>query len=434
MAASPLIWCAIALGVFFRLAFLGSDSLWLDEAYSVTVVLQHSARDIWHGAVDPNHPPLFFIILRGALRLLGTSEVAARLPSALASLASLALTYVLGRRLGMSREASVVGVALLALAPLDIWYAQEARMYAMVTTSALLVAVSLTFTGWMGAGFTALSLAAGLYVDFTMVPLALAILSLWLVRWWQGDRGLARLAGVSVAYVAAWCAFYPRWGHFTQVMNRIDTVPLFVRLRESAGLDLPSGTPALVLVAFAVVLVGVAGAVASRAFTSSPGRRSWAWAVWFLFVVSTIAAVVPRAYSVKQFAATGWPFVILFVAWTLAEARRLHRPRLLVAIGVSMLSAVLTVATPRADWRGVAAHLNSRSDRTEAVWLDPPWNRYAYDYYSSAAPAGHGDICMVAERFGRTPPTSGSEAWLDQHLRLVDSTDFWRLQVRCYSR
>ena len=433
MAVSSLLWGAIALGVFLRLAFLGSDSLWLDEAYSVTVVLQHSTREIWDGAVDPNHPPLFFIVLRGALRLLGTSEMSARLPSALASLASLVLTYVLGRRVGLSREASVVAVVLLALAPLDIWYAQEARMYAMVTTSALLLAVSLTFTGWIGAVFTSVALGVGLYVDFTMVPLALALLSLWLVRWWHGDRSLGRLFWVGVAYVAAWFAFYPRWGHFMQVLNRIDTVPLFVRLRESAGLDLPSGAPALVLVALAVVTVGLVGASVRAAFTSSHAR-TLGWAVLLVFAASTIAAVVPRAYSAKQFAVTGWPFVILFVAWTLVESGRLSRLRISIAIGVSLVSAVLTVATPRADWRGVAAYLNGRSDRTETVLLDPQWNRYAYDYYSSVAPAGTGDICIVAERFGRTPPTSVTEARLDQQLRLVEATDFWRLQVRCYSR
>src|SRR5207248_1072418 len=161
-------------------------------------------------------------------------------------------------------------------------------------------------------------------------------------------------------------------------------------------------------------------------------------------------------YSAKQFLSTGWPLVGIVVAWTLVdgqeddgEASRGRSARLPAAICVSIVAAVVTVATQRADWRGTVQYLNARTDRTNAVWIDPPWNAMAYDFYHPAIAAttngsqttgsngrrsaDSGDVCLVAERFGATPPTSASEAWLDQHFHLADTRSVARLQVRCYT-
>ena len=72
----------------------------------------------------------------------------------------------------------------------------------------------------------------------------------------------------------------------------------------------------------------------------------------------------------------------------------------------------------------------------------------AYDFYhptlvaetnllqSAEAATGRlgnrGDLCFVAERFGNPAPTSPSEAFLDQHLALVETVSLARLEVRCY--
>lgn len=461
MSLNPRLATAlIASGIGLRLGFLGADSFWLDEAYSVVAVQGHSALEVWRTSVDPNHPPLFFVVLQAALHLPGTPETTARLPSALASVSSLGLLFVLGRRLGLSRGAAVSALVLLALSPVDIWYAQEARMYAMVAAFALAFAVALTIDSWTGAVVASLALTGGLYADFTALPLSAALVSLWLVRWWHTDRRSTRLAQVVTACAVAWLAFQPRWAHLGQVLGRIDTVPLFVRARESFGFHLAPGAPALGLVVLLALAAGLAAALAWRVLSTSRSRACWSWTVFAGFTVATALLAVPRAYSAKQFLATGWPFVVMVVAWTLtdgdpADTRgrvppTLKRLRLPLAIAVSLIASVVAVGTPRADWRGVVAHLNGRQPRPEVVWLDPAWNAYAYQYYRPAvgwvaspvgidlavrdlaAPAG--EVCIVAQRFGQPAPSSPTEAWLDHHLWLVDAVAFARLQLRCYRR
>jgi uncharacterized membrane protein len=448
----------IAGGVVLRLAFLGVDSFWLDEAYSVSNVLPHSVAEIWHTSVDPNHPSLYFVALRVALRAGGVSETIARMPSALASLCSLALVYVLARRLGMSTRAGLGAVVLMAFAPVDVWYAQEARMYAMVATAALAFAVALTVDSWPGPVLAGTALTIGLYVDFTTVALAANITTLWLVWWWHGRQRWSRLAGVAAAWIGAWLAFLPEWHHLGEVLRRIDTVPLLVNLHHWSGLSITPGFPAIVVVTLIAALAAIGTAVAWSALRSEDTRRTWVSFVWIAFVGSTLAVTVPRGYSLKQFLATGWPFVVLVVAWTLTDALEISTPaaslsvrrswQLSSAVVVSIMAAMITIATPRADWRGAVRYLNQRTVRTAGVWIDPPWNTVAYDFYHPTLVAGtnlslspeaaterlgnRGDVCLVAERFGGPPPTSRSEAWLDQHLALVETVRLARLEVRCY--
>jgi 4-amino-4-deoxy-L-arabinose transferase-like glycosyltransferase len=458
LLAAGVVAALITGAIVLRFASLGADSFWLDEAYSVTSVLQHSARDNWQTSVDPNHPPLYFVVLWFTLHFGGVSEAVARLPSAVASVCNLALVFVLARRLGSSIEAAVWAVLLMAFAPLDVWYAQEARMYALVTTTALVFAIGLAIDSWRGAALAAAALTLGLYVDFTMVALSAILVSLWLVRWWHTGRAVRELGLVALAMMAGWLLFSPEWSHLGEVLRRIDTVPLLVNVRRWFGVRITPGPSAVAVVTLIATAAAAVTAAVWRALRHDRFERAWVWLVWAGLVGSTVVFAVPRGYSAKQFLATGWPFVVLIVAWSLTDGRRVRRPgarslvsrlRLPAALAVSIGAAIVTIATPRADWRGAVSYLNQRAGRTAAVWLDPPWNTIPYDFYqptfvpgtnllqsaeSSSGRFGNGrDVCLVAERFGNRPPTSPSEAWFDQHLKLVESVALARLEVRCYA-
>jgi uncharacterized membrane protein len=434
----------IAVGVLVRLLFLGSDSIWLDEAFSIALSLRHTSGELLAGALDTRHPPLYYIVLRGALLAGGSSEVVARLPSALASVCSLPLLFVLARRLCMSHVTALTAVVLLALAPLEIWYAQDARMYALLTMTAILFAIGLTLNSIEGLVLTALALAAGLYLDFTMVPLSLALTGVWLVWWFNDGRSTSHLTKVIAASVLGWLSFRPLWGQLATVFNHLGGVTFFTRFGEATGLRIASATSAAIILA--VASLGVVAAAAAL-WSALRNERAASWlrpAIAVLFILVTAALAVPRFYSAKQILVTGWPFVVLLAAWAMNPFERRHGTTahlLAAAVAVSLAAAVFVAATPRADWRGVVAHMNGHDPRQTAVVLDPSWNAIAYGHYSPRIRAAGavpplpdaGDVCLVAERFGHAPPTSPSEAWLDEHWRLVNRTGFARLEVRCYA-
>ena len=131
-------WLALAvvflIGLALRLWGLGQESLWADEFYTLLTASQPSFGAVMDRVVriEP-HPPLYFLIMHAWLALAGTSDVALRLPSALAGALTVPLLFLLMRLLFPSRPgAAGVGAGLLALSPMHIWYSQEARAYALV--------------------------------------------------------------------------------------------------------------------------------------------------------------------------------------------------------------------------------------------------------------------------------------------------------------
>jgi 4-amino-4-deoxy-L-arabinose transferase-like glycosyltransferase len=130
--------CLILLLAFaLRVYRLDAYALWWDESLS----LYRSTRDL--GTVLANTiliqnvlttdtiPQGYFLLLNLLVRAWGTSEFALRFFSVLANVATLPLLYALARRWA-NPTVAVLAMFLGALAPFYVWYAQEARPYALV--------------------------------------------------------------------------------------------------------------------------------------------------------------------------------------------------------------------------------------------------------------------------------------------------------------
>ncbi|GAB1540028.1 hypothetical protein NUACC21_26970 [Scytonema sp. NUACC21] len=116
---------------------------------------------------DPQHPPFYFLIARFWMQAFGSSLTASRVLPVLFSLMGLPLMYALGLELFASPIIAILATVLLALSPFDILFAQTARQYSLLTTTAigssflLLRAIRLPKLGnW---GLYALSNALGFY-------------------------------------------------------------------------------------------------------------------------------------------------------------------------------------------------------------------------------------------------------------------------------
>ena len=127
---------AIAAGGL-ALRLLATRGIWLDEATSISQA-QMPLGDMLHTLRSTDvHPPLHHVVLWLTVRALGTGEVAVRVPSLIAATALVPVLYAVGKDM-YDRRAGVAAAALGAVAPFAIWYAQEARMYALFMVFALL--------------------------------------------------------------------------------------------------------------------------------------------------------------------------------------------------------------------------------------------------------------------------------------------------------
>ena len=116
----------IAVGAAVRLAPIGANRFHEDEAlYSFWALQIATGRDPILNNSSVDKPPLFIYALALCFKLFGPSEVAARLPSELGSVASIALLYCLASRL-YGRSVAMVAAVLMALSPFNILFAPTA--------------------------------------------------------------------------------------------------------------------------------------------------------------------------------------------------------------------------------------------------------------------------------------------------------------------
>lgn len=128
----------LALGL--RLHGLYGESPWGDEVLTAARYPASSLADFLEKAftVDPTmrHAPLYHVVQYGWTCLAGDSVVALRLLSVLLSVVGLLQLGWLGRALQLG-GAGAWGMLLVALCPLQIYYAQEIRVYALANVVAL---------------------------------------------------------------------------------------------------------------------------------------------------------------------------------------------------------------------------------------------------------------------------------------------------------
>lgn len=185
------------VGVGLRFYALGAKTIWLDEAFSLWLAHQPLV-DMWAWLIKiDQHPPLYYTLLHYWILLFGDTQGAARALSALCSALALPLCYGASRYLLPTRTA-LLATLLLALSPFQLRYAQEVRMYALLTltaATALYCLMRVLFDKraehqrwpWLGLALaqTAVMLTHNTATIFFPLALNMAVGSAWLWQQWQ---------------------------------------------------------------------------------------------------------------------------------------------------------------------------------------------------------------------------------------------------------
>ena len=120
-----------SLGFVLRAYHLGRASLWFDEISTfcrATDPILKTVRGLFHSAF----PPLYYMMMNSYVKAFGeTRELALRMPSLVFSVLSIFLIFKLSKRL-FDEKTAVIAALLLSLSPCSIYWAQEAKMYAML--------------------------------------------------------------------------------------------------------------------------------------------------------------------------------------------------------------------------------------------------------------------------------------------------------------
>jgi mannosyltransferase len=215
----------VLLAAGARLAGIGGKSVWYDEALSLWFA-QRDLGALWADTVALDfHTPFYYTLLHFWVGLFGDGEIALRSLSAAFSILSVPLVYALGRTL-MGPAPAALGTLAYALSMMQVWYAQEARMYALLTFNAALAlygaARIMAAERQRGSGGGPAWLAWGCYVagaagamwshnTAALLPLAInaAVLGRWLGDGTGGAGFLGRWMAAQILVLALWAPWLP---------------------------------------------------------------------------------------------------------------------------------------------------------------------------------------------------------------------------------
>jgi len=129
-----LLLCIIAAATFLRLQQLGTDEVWIDEAFTGFIAL---TRDWLSYLRIDNTPPLYYLLQRGWCGIVTCNEFGLRLSSALAGILFIPLIAAFCRRLYGRKIALAITLAA-AVSTIHVYYSQEAGVYVLLLTVLLL--------------------------------------------------------------------------------------------------------------------------------------------------------------------------------------------------------------------------------------------------------------------------------------------------------
>lgn len=375
------------------LRFVTLSPLWLDEALSVNIA-SLPLGEIAGALRRDGHPPLYYWLLHGWIRVVGDSDVAVRALSGVFAVATLPLGFIAGRRRG-GPLLGLLTVVVLALNPFALRYANEARMYSMVMVLVLvgylLVDDVVRRHAVTPARLTGLAVVSGasLLTHYWSIWLLGALGVVLLVVWRRApDDGVRRRAGITAAAVAAGALLFVPWiPTFVHQATRTGT-PWAAPTRPTGVVGLTfldygggSGTAdphlaalllflASFLGVFAVVLGPWRMAVDLR---STPQLRWEGAVVAGTFVVASAVAYLGRAAFASRYTAVVFPIVMVLVAGGLSR----FTPRLaldvavVVLVGSLLVGAAWVIITPRTQARLNADALAGRARPGDLVVYCP---------------------------------------------------------------
>ena len=209
-----------------RIVTLDQQSFWYDEAVTLEDV-QGSLTDVV-GRVRGSEatPPLYFVLAWAWRQSVGTGEVGLRLLSTVIGVVTVALVIAATQRL-TDRPTALLAGALAALNPFLIYYAQEARAYALLalltfsSVAAAAIAVRERRRAYIAAWAitAALGLVTHYFAIFIVAPTAMWLLLAYPMR---------RPAAIAVGFVG---------------LTGLAVLPLLVEQRGSGRTDWVTASP-----------------------------------------------------------------------------------------------------------------------------------------------------------------------------------------------
>lgn len=449
----------------WRLVGLDFQSLWRDEMDSLLFASRPLPQVLANFTRPGENGPLYFLLLRPWLWVMGHSEYALRFPSALAGVLALPLIYVWGRKL-FGVQVGILAMALLAWNPYHLWYSQEVRMYSllvMLIMAALWVFAWALEKGGIGRWLLWLVLTSTCFYVHVFGVLVIPLQGIWFLlrpHWRQRWRayGLA-LAALILPYLPL------VWWQWKLLVNPnfrtghpfvpLGQMLLILFTAQIQGIPQRYGVWGFLPVFFFLL----AGVFLSRQQWRARGLLAvwWLFPPVALFIISLFTPIFTDRYLI-------WilPALLLILAWGAYQVWMLKRA---VAVVLLLLLAAFqgwagwtqSHVPIKSDFRSAAAYVTSHRQEGDALLFLIPYIRFTYQYYDpgpypwldapyanreadasllpdrlQSATASYDGIWVIESEADFYDRKGLIQAWLQTHGTLADEAHFARVNVYYY--
>ncbi|MGC9520777.1 MAG: glycosyltransferase family 39 protein [Anaerolineae bacterium] len=473
----------LLLAFLVRAVSLEAQGLWRDEVdqwrfafQSLSELLQNFTRPGWNG-------PLYSPLLRGWIAIAGDSVYAMRLLSVFWGVLTVALVYVLGRRL-MNRRAASLAALLMALSPYMVWYAQEIKMYTWVPMLVLLALYAFDWACeqpravWWVTAFLATSLAIYSHI---LAALLVPVLFLWFWlhprrhrRAWIGAAVMA--GGLTLPYLPllqwqAALALVPRetgfptytLGDMVQALANGWSAGIYQGEWGASGVLLP-----IVIVFGALAGVGVVTLLVSGRWRAVSQLIAWlTLPLLVIWLVSLRGPIFTDRYLIWSAPA----FYLLIASGLSSLVRRLGQGAflfLLPLLVVDVHGLYAQAAHPiKPQFDEAARLIDAERDEGDLLLFQIPYNHHVFGFYTTRglgawgeAPytnwrqpdgsyqvgpseigrmmrgvvAGYDRIWLIYSEVAMWDERELVKGWLDETYRLLKQHHFAGVSVYLYER
>jgi hypothetical protein len=351
-----------------------TSSLWMDELGTWWVVKDSFTDTIHRAWTFQGESPLYYAVLWATRQVVGSSELALRMPSLIAAVGAAWFMFLLAERL-YDREFARLAVLAFVLGGQTSFQASNVRPYSF----GLVAIVGSTFllVRWLDTG--RVSFCIGYVMMALFVAYAHYILMLVLVpqvvygvvRARDGSTKLRRRDAIvaSVSYVIL---VTPLAAQVASLWTRRSSLAIegALTLEWFAAIV----TPVAVVVGLLIgsLLASAAGAFALRV-RPLPARSFLLLLSWLLLplgLLALVSALLPIGFASDRYALAAAPAAVLLVAW-LVRCVGPARARRIVAAALA-ITAVLDYGGPthtQEDWRDAAAAVRASATSETVVLL-----------------------------------------------------------------
>jgi hypothetical protein len=388
--------CCVILGLVLRFALAARSGLSRDEAQFLWVVRAPScAAMLDYLREHESHPPFFYLLIRGWIKLAGDSAAAALALPLLIGVALIPTAFCVAAST-FSRRTAMIATMMVTLSPLLVRYSAMVRPYSLLPFLCVLSSHSL-FRGLRGRATwpwmlhvitTALMLLTHNW-GWMVLGAEWLVAAVWVVwNYAQLDVGLIRRWACAQLAVVV---IYAPW--FRDLLHQVQHAgygrsPLYASLVSASVMESALGLPVGASIAVCVALVvATAWNKQSRARMRTRSVEDRRLALLTFGGIPFFAFVLAVGLSFKTYLlhahclATIVPCALLIIAHLLDSYTTL--PRLIATLtgGVYLTCSLSLLAEPKSNAREVAAMVAAQARPTDLILIAPAWYASSFNYY-----------------------------------------------------